>query len=274
VDQRREHLAQFLRARRDALTPGDVGLPEGRSRRTKGLRREEVALLAGVSVTWYTWLEQGRPINASVDVLDALARTLRLSDAEHHHLLTLATRPAGGDLPEPDDAPDALVRLIESMEPSPAYVLGPRWEFLAWNTAQSRLYPAIDQLNGDDRNLLWVIFAEPSARSLVTDWPGQARQILAEFRAGTAELRNDPKVRSLVERLLAASPVFAEWWPHLDVSQFQTRIRRYHHPWAGELAFEYQQLTPSEWPSLRVVCQLPVPGDDSAERLAAWRSMA
>jgi transcriptional regulator with XRE-family HTH domain len=274
VDQRREHLAQFLRARRDALTPADVGLPEGRSRRTKGLRREEVALLAGVSLTWYTWLEQGRPINASVDVLDALARTLRLSEAEHHHLLTLATRPTGAELPEPEDAPDALVRLIESMDPAPAYVLGPRWEFLAWNTAQSRLYPMIDQLPVDDRNLLWVIFAEPTARSLVADWPQQARQILAEFRAGTAELRTDAKVRSLVERLLATSTEFAEWWPQLDVSQFQTRIRRYRHPWAGDLAFEYQQLTPSEWPALRVVCQLPVPGDDSAARLAAWRSMA
>jgi hypothetical protein len=87
-------------------------------------------------------------------------------------------------------------------------------------------------------------------------------------------LRTDSKVRSLVERLLETSTEFAEWWPQLDVSQFQTRIRRYRHPWAGDLAFEYQQLTPSEWPALRVVCQLPVPGDDSAERLAAWRSMA
>ena len=274
MDQRREPLAQFLRARRDALSATDVGLPEGRSRRTKGLRREEVALLAGVSVTWYTWLEQGRPINASVDVLDALARTLRLSDAEHQHLLTLATRPSGERMAEPEHAPDALVRLITSMEPSPAYVLGPRWEFLAWNAAQSRLYPTIDVVDDDDRNLLWVIFAEPNARTLVADWHDQAHQILAEFRAGTAERRADPKVIELVDRLRATSAEFAEWWPQLDVSRFQTRVRRYHHPWAGDLAFEYQQLTPSEWPSLRVVCQLPLPGDDSAARLAAWRSMA
>lgn len=230
-------------------------------------------MLAGVSVTWYTWLEQGRPINASVDVLDALARTLRLSEAEHQHLLTLAHRPA--DTPAlVEHAPDALVRLIASMDPAPAYVLGPRWEFLAWNRAQSRLYPAIDSLAEDDRNLLWVIFAEPSARSLVADWEEQAHKILAEFRAGTAELRTDPKVRALVERLQHASPEFTEWWQQVDVAGFETRVRRYHHPWAGELAFEYQQLTPSEWPSLRVVCQLPLPGDDSAERLAAWRSMA
>ena len=274
MDRRREHLAQFLRARRDALSPADVGLPEGRSRRTKGLRREEVALLAGVSVTWYTWLEQGRPINASVDVLEALARTLQLADAERRHLLTLATRPDTNTAPDVEDAPDALVRLITSMEPAPAYVLGPRWEFLAWNRAQSRLYPMIDRLADDDRNLLWVVFAEPTAKALLVDWPEQSRRILAEFRAGTARFRTDPKVAALVDRLKAASPEFAEWWPQLDVAEFRTRVRRYRHPRAGELAFEYQQMTPSEWPSLMVVCQLPLPGDDSAERLAAWRSIA
>lgn len=277
MDRRRDQLAEFLRARRDALTPSEVGLPEGRGRRTKGLRREEVALLAGVSVTWYTWLEQGRPINASVDVLEALARTLRLDDAERRHLLTLASRPAGdsqGDVDDLTDAPDALVRLITAMEPAPAYVLGPRWEFLAWNRAQSRLYPMIDRLVLPERNLLWVIFAEPTARALVAGWHEQAHRILAEFRAGTARLRADPQVVTLVEQLRAASPEFAEWWPQQDVAGFETRVRRYHHPRAGELAFEYQQLTPSEWPGLRVVCQLPLPGDDSAERLAAWRSMA
>jgi transcriptional regulator with XRE-family HTH domain len=274
MDRRHQHLAEFLRARRDALSPSDVGLPEGRGRRTKGLRREEVALLAGVSITWYTWLEQGRPINASVDVLEALARTLRLDEAERQHLLTLATRPSGEPVPEVDDVPDALVRLITSMEPAPAYVLGPRWEFLAWNRAQSRLYPMIDHLTGDHRNLLWVVFAEPTAKELIVEWPDQARRILAEFRAGTAELRGDPRVVELIARLRQVSLDFDDWWPQLDVAQFQTRVRRYHHPRAGDLAFEYQQLTPSEWPGLKVVCQLPLPGDDSAQRLAEWRSIA
>ncbi|MGD9995403.1 MAG: helix-turn-helix transcriptional regulator [Ilumatobacteraceae bacterium] len=270
----RDDLGAFLRARRGALTPADVGLPHGRGRRTPGLRREEIAMLAGVSVTWYTWLEQGRKINASVDVLEALARALRLDDAERRHLLALAAPLPAEPIATDEHAPDALVRLIESMEPAPAYVLGPRWEFLAWNRAQSRLYPTIDRLAAADRNLLWVIFAEPNARSLVGDWPQQARRILAEFRAGTAMLRGDAQVIALVERLQRESAEFAEWWPQADVAQFQTRIRHYHHPRAGDLAFEYQQLTPSEWPSLRVVCQLPVPGDDSAQRLAAWREIA
>jgi transcriptional regulator with XRE-family HTH domain len=274
TSSQREELAAFLRARRNALTPAEVGLPAGRSRRTPGLRREEIAMLAGVSVTWYTWLEQGRRINVSTDVLEALARALRLDDAERQHLLTLAVRAPAAHADDVADVPDALVRLITSMEPAPAYVLGPRWEFLAWNRPQARLYPVIERLDDVDRNLLWAMFAEPSVRPLLDDWPAQARRILAEFRAGTAALRDDPQVATLVDRLRAASPEFADWWPQLDVAQFQTRLRRYHHPRAGELVFEYQQLTPSEWPSLRVVCQLPLPGDDSAERLAAWREIA
>jgi transcriptional regulator with XRE-family HTH domain len=274
TSSQRGELAAFLRARRNALTPAEVGLPAGRSRRTPGLRREEIAMLAGVSVTWYTWLEQGRRINVSTDVLEALARALRLDDAERQHLLTLAVRAPAAHADDVADVPDALVRLITSMEPAPAYVLGPRWEFLAWNRPQARLYPVIERLDDVERNLLWAMFAEPSVRPLLDDWPAQARRILAEFRAGTAALRDDPQVATLVDRLRAASPEFADWWPQLDVAQFQTRLRRYHHPRAGELVFEYQQLTPSEWPSLRVVCQLPVPGDDSAERLAAWREIA
>ena len=152
-------------------------------------------MLAGVSVTWYTWLEQGRPINASVDVLTALARALRLDDAERQHLLALATRAPLEPMETVEHAPDALVRLITSMEPAPAYVLGPRWDFLAWNRPQSLLYPLIDRLADDDRNLLWVVFAEPNARRLLVDWADQARRIMAEFRSGTAAIRNDPRVR-------------------------------------------------------------------------------
>ncbi len=269
----RDALGAFLRARRDALSPDDVGLPQGRGRRTPGLRREEIAMLAGVSVTWYTWLEQGRPINASSDVLQALARALRLDDAARRHLFALAVDMADTTVVEVEEVPDALIRLITSMEPAPAYVLGPRWEYFAWNRAQARLYPIIERLPEADRNLLWVVFAEPSTRELLDDWDSQARRIMAEFRAGTATLRSDPAVVSLVERLEAASPEFALWWPQADVALFQTRLRTFHHPRAGSLVFEYQQLTPSEWPSLRVVCQLPVPGDDSAERLAAWRDI-
>ena len=266
TDHRKE-LAEFLRARREATRPEQVGLPPGRGRRTPGLRREEVALLAGVSVTWYTWLEQGRRINASNDVLLAIGRALRLDDAGQEHLIAL-TDPGTASVEAPAEAPSALVRLLDSLMPSPAYVLGPHWEFVAWNTAQARLYPRIVELEPPRRNLLWVLFADTATRDLIVDWDIHARQALAEFRSATSSMRHDPAMTELVGLLTDESPEFAAWWPEHDVSGFETRLRRFSHPAAGELTFEYQQLTPAEWPSLKVVAQLGVPGDDSAERLA------
>jgi transcriptional regulator with XRE-family HTH domain len=268
----RAELAEFLRARRAAVRPEQVGLPAGRGRRTPGLRREEVALLAGVSLTWYTWLEQGRRINASRDVLRALARALRLDEAGVDHLLSLAepTSPAGDERPlvSPDDVPTALTRLTNRLDPAPAYVLGPHWEFAAWNGAEERLYPRLARLDGVRRSLMWVLFADPHTRDLIVDWDIHARQALAEFRAATTAVRNDAVMAELIDRVSAESDEFAEWWPEHDVASFESRLRRFNHPHAGRLTFEYQLLVPAEWPELRVVTQLPVPGDDSAERLA------
>jgi transcriptional regulator with XRE-family HTH domain len=266
ADHRRE-LAEFVRSRREATRPEQVGLPSGRGRRTPGLRREEVAMLAGVSLTWYTWLEQGRRINASNDVLLAIGRALRLDDAGLDHLLSLNM--PGTTAPDaPTEPPSALVRLLDALMPAPAYVLGPVWEFVGWNDAQARLYPRIAELETPRRNLLWVLFADPSTRDLIVDWDIHARQALAEFRAATTGIRHDPAHVSLVGMLRAESVEFDTWWPQHDVSGFETRLRRFRHPTAGDLTFEYQQLTPAEWPALRIVAQLPVPGDDSAERLA------
>ena len=267
---RRQELAAFLRSRRERVAPEQVGLRPARRRRTPGLRREEVAQLAGVGVTWYTWLEQGRRINASTDVLRSIGRALRLDEAGQQHLLSLA-RPIGEAPPSitsPDEVPSALRRLIESFEPAPAYVLGPHWEFAAWNAAQARLYPPIERLEGLERNLIWVLFAHDEVRELIVDWDLHARQALAEFRAATTAVRRDPVMTELVGRLSDVSEEFRTWWPEHDVARFETRLRRFNHPRAGLLTFEYQQLTPAEWPALRVVVQLAVPGDDSARRLA------
>jgi transcriptional regulator with XRE-family HTH domain len=275
-DQHRAELAEFLRAHREALTPEMVKLPRGRGRRTPGLRREEVALLAGVSVTWYTWLEQGRRINASTDVLRAIGRALRLDDAGQEHLVSLAhpTNATGPSIDLPDEVPSALRRLIDAFDPAPAYVLGPHWQFAAWNAAEASLYPRIERLEAPRRNLIWTLFGDPAVRDLVVDWDIHARQALAEFRAATISVRHDPEMEALVDELCATSAEFRQWWPEHDVARFETRLRRFNHPRAGLLTFEYQQLTPSEWPSLRVVVQLPVPGDDSAQRLAVRHHVA
>jgi transcriptional regulator with XRE-family HTH domain len=270
VMTRRADLAEFLRARRAALRPADVGLPPGARRRTQGLRREEVALLAGVSVSWYTWLEQGRPINASLDVLDALARALQLDAVERDHLVALAGHPARRPAGEGGDVvSDALERLLRALEPAPAYLLGPRWDFLAWNRSFGALFPAVAELPAENCNLVWVMFADADARALVGDWEREARRVLSQFRAEIVPLRDDPGVVSLVDRLLATSVEFAQWWPRHDVGEFETHRRLFHHPLAGRLEFETQQLVPAGEPDLRVVVHLAIPGDDSARRLAA-----
>jgi transcriptional regulator with XRE-family HTH domain len=267
---RRADLAEFLRARRAALTPADVGLAPGARRRTAGLRREEVAMLAGVSVSWYTWLEQGRPINASDDVLASLARTLRLDPVEQDYLLALAGHPRRRAIdPSRDAAPEGLQRLLDALEPCPAYVLGPRWDFLAWNAAQHRLHPSIDTLPVEERNLVWLVFADPYVRALIGDWEHEARRVLSQFRAESTPFRDDPAVDDLVARVRAASPEFAEWWPRHDVGGFERRIRTFHHPIAGVLRFDHHQVVPAGQPDLRVIVHLPLPGDDSVERLGA-----
>lgn len=266
----RAELADFLRARRAELAPEDVGLSTGPRRRTAGLRREEVAQLAGVSVSWYTWLEQGRPINASIDVLDALARTLRLDPAQRDHLLALGGHPVRrpGD-PHRQDVPDAIKRLLATLEPTPAYVLGPRWDFLAWNRAQVRLFPKLLDLPDPERNLVWIVFADPDARHLIGDWEREARRVLSQFRADTVAMRDDPAINELIERLLQCSELFARWWPRHDVAGFESRQRVFHHPTAGELVFEQEQLIPAGEPELRIIVHLPCGDDDSTDRLAA-----
>jgi transcriptional regulator with XRE-family HTH domain len=267
---RRADLAEFLRARRGALRPADVALPAGGRRRTQGLRREEVALLAGVSVSWYTWLEQGRPINASLDVLDALARALQLDAVERDHLVALAGHPLRRPVaPGVEAISDALRRLLVALAPAPAYVLGPRWDFVEWNQPFATLFPAVADLSAEDCNLVWVMFASTDARALVGDWEREARRVLSQFRAETVPLRDDVAVVGLIERLRATSDEFARWWPRHDVGGFETHRRLFHHPRAGRLEFETQQLVPAGEPDLRIVVHLGIPGDDSAQRLAA-----
>ncbi|NLA36049.1 MAG: helix-turn-helix domain-containing protein [Actinobacteria bacterium] len=252
-------LGAFLRRRRESTKPAEVGLVDAGRRRTPGLRREEVAMLAGVSVSWYTWLEQGRPIKASIDVLDALARVFALDETERDHLIALAGhRLHHTGSPTGVDVPEWAERLLDSLDPIPAYLLGPTWEYLGWNRAQAELFPAMTALPDEERNLVWVMFAVAEVRSLIADWELEAHSMLTQFRADITPWRDDPAVVDLVDRLRRVSAEFDRWWEGHDVSGFQTRLRRFNHPTRGPLLFEYQQLIPAGRTDLRVVMQLPV----------------
>jgi len=216
---RRQELARFLRSRRERITPEQVGLPLLGRRRTPGLRREEVAQLAGVGVTWYTWLEQARDINVSGPVLDAIARALRLDQRERAHLFTLS---ATVDLEAEAQRCSALApgyqRFLDHLDPFPAVALSWRYDILAFNTAYRFLRGDLVDIPPEERNFLWLFFTHPDYVDFVEDRENGARHAVAKFRTHLASHLGDPLGQELVGRLLAASPFFAEIWPQHDVA--------------------------------------------------------
>lgn len=248
----RRELGDFLASRRRLIDPLLTGLATTGTRRVPGPRREEVSVLSGVSVTWYTWLEQGRDVNPSRQVLDALADTFRLTEAESRYLLGL-----GGHPDDRRDAPPVLPepaqRFLDALGTSPAYALTDRWDIVGWNRAYALLYPAVATVDVGERNLLWLVFTDPSVRALLADWATDSRRFLAQFRAETGARVGDPRHVDLVERLRAASEPFRTSWDSHDVEGFVSRERHFEHPVVGPLTFEHHQLTFADSPRLHVV---------------------
>jgi transcriptional regulator with XRE-family HTH domain len=271
VDTRRQELAAFVRSRRERVRPEQVGLPRSRRRRTPGLRREEVAQLAGVGVTWYTWLEQGREINPSPQVLEAIARTLRFDLHERTHLFTLA----GVAVAAPPDECTTLFptarRILESLEPNPAILLNARWDVLAYNRVYASFFPSLDDVAREDRNCIWLAFTDPQWREVIVDWEEATARMVGEYRAAMAEHLDDPSWRSLVERLLAASPDFAARWERHDVRRMESSRKRVRHPELGVLLLDYTNLWLDPSLGARVVTFTPA-DDDTAARLRRLQS--
>ena len=206
----RSELGDFLRSRREKLSPKSVGLTDGRRRRTAGLRREEVAELASIGVDWYIRLEQGRSVNPSATTIDALARALKLSKVEHVHLKALAGTNDRRAFKR-ETVPPSLKRLIDAIK-SPAYVTGRRWDLLAWNAAAQSVF-AFGQLTEDDRNTLVSMLLRPEARNLFgSAWTDEAKRMVAQFRTTHDLWADDPAFVSLLRRLREGCPEFAGWW--------------------------------------------------------------
>ncbi|MFL5798436.1 MAG: helix-turn-helix transcriptional regulator [Actinomycetota bacterium] len=258
--ERRRELAAFLRTRRERVGPEDVGLPPGYRRRTPGLRREEVAQLSAVGVTWYTWLEQGRPINASAQVLEAVARTLLLDESERSHLFTLAgvpdTTSRAAEVCEP-----AMRELVLALDPYPAFVVTPRYDILAWNRAEASLKGDYSTLPERFRNVMWLLFTQPAWRELLVDQQDVA-YVVARFRGAMAEHVGEPAWTELVQELCSESPEFAALWERHDVAAATNRIKRFLHPEVGLFRLFTTGLLVSERPGVRLIACTPV--DDQA----------
>ncbi len=265
---RRAELADFLRKRRGRLQPEDVGLPSGGRRRTPGLRREEVAHIAGVGTTWYTWLEQGREVRASLDVLEALSRALRLTPAERTHLVLLGR----GEEPPPcksDERVSATVRrLIENLGPNPAFVLGRRWDYLAYNRAACAVFGDLDAVPRAARNHVWMYFMDPARREMFPDWERSSRLLVAKFRADCARHIGDPSFAELIGTLRKSSPEFCQAWKKHEVARTGEGRKEIRHPVAGLLRFEHAVFHPQEAPEQRLILYSPLSGSDTPAKLA------
>ena len=264
-------LGAFLRSRRTQVDPATAGVPLVGARRTPGLRREEVALLSGVSHTWYTWLEQGRDIRPSRQVLDALARTLRLSATEHAYVLSLAgySAPLPAPDPAPRTAPAHVQRLLDAQVGLPSFAIAADWQIVGWNDAYAVLYPGIATVAAEDRNLLWLVFTDPYVRRLLPHWRQDSRRFLAEFRAEAGPRLGEPSIAALVQRLQDASDAFRAGWANHDIEGFSARERLFNHPWSGNLLLEHHQLTPADHPDLHVVIYAPVQDGRTPQRWSA-----
>jgi transcriptional regulator with XRE-family HTH domain len=251
---RAREVSDLLRSRRERLQPADVGLPAGTRRRTRGLRREEVAQLAAISPTYYTFLEQGREVRPSRQVLDALAAALRLDAAERAHLHELVHGAPPPYTPGAAETLDpAVTALVDRLDPCPTYVTGMRWDVLAANRAARALWTDWFALAPDSRNMLWWMLTDPAARTIFVDWEREASAQLARFRSAAARHPDDPSFRDLIERLHAASPQVRAWWPRHEIAPLRSGTKRLRHPVLGELEFDHVVLQIADNPEYKLV---------------------
>lgn len=266
LSERRAELSDFLRSRRARLSPSDVGLLDGARRRTPGLRREEVALLANIGATWYTRLEQGLPINVSGQVLDSIARALQLTETERRHLYLLASQPTPEPLVDGGEAVTPILRrALMGFDPNPAYVRGRRWDLLAYNRAAQALYGYDDSMQGNERNLLWRFFMKPRAQACFK-WETIGPKIVAQFRSVSARYPEDESFRELIAELREKSEHFRRWWAQHNVCDVTEGMKYYNHPEAGELIFDHTTLDVPNCPDMRVVLFTADPGSETERK--------
>ena len=251
--EERRAVAAFVRDRRLRTAPETVGLPRGGRRRTPGLRREEVAQLAGVGITWYTWFEQGRDIQVSAEFLERLARAFQLSPAERGHLFTLAQHRPPPHVPPQAVVVSERVRAVLASLPGPAYVKTTRWDIVAWNEAAIDALGDFAALTEEGRNILRLVFSTPELRARMADWEGDARRTLEKFRLDYARADGDPGFEALVSELKQTSAEFARWWPGQEVRAVGEGVKRLNHPTRGRVEYEHATFAIEGSPDLRMV---------------------
>jgi transcriptional regulator with XRE-family HTH domain len=264
---RQAELGQFLRSRRGRVDPAAAGFPVVDRRRAPGLRREELASIAGVTVSWLAKLEQGRANSVSAEVLDALARALQLDTVERSHLLALAGFRADVRGALPAQLTSALRVLLDELDPNPAYLLDRTWNIVAWNHAEAALFPGLLGFAAGVPNLLELVFTDVDLERLMVDHDEEMARLVSQFRLHCTDWPDDPELEGLIARLTATSDRFARLWAAKDVAPFVTTRRVFDHPDAGRLEFDHHRFATLDQPGGQLVVYTQVPGTNSAARL-------
>ena len=247
-------LGRFLRSRRERLTPADVGIAQRSRRRVPGLLREEVAQLADVSVTWYTWLEQGRPVRVSEHTLRNIARALRMTTAETTHLFLLAER--APDARAGEDVAVEVRRLLAEIGPNPAYITNNCWDVLATNDAASTGLFDFTGCTGIERNFVYDIVTNPRRLAEIVDWERFARQMVVNLRYGLARYHDD-RFPGIIDQCFAASEAFRGWWNAQEVSELRPGRIEVHHPQLGDMAYTFVSFRATVVNDLRLTIYTP-----------------
>ncbi|HEX2910103.1 MAG TPA: helix-turn-helix transcriptional regulator [Chloroflexia bacterium] len=273
---RHHELAEFLKTRRARLSPEELGLPRGTRRRTPGLRRGEVAMLAGVSLEWYTWLEQGRDINVSVQLLESLTRVLQLDENERAHLFLLALKqPPPVETFSPPVISPTLQYFLDQLGTTPACVADTRLNVVAWNKAHCAVFGDHAGMSEREHNLIWKFFTSPFQHRESENWRKMASIYLAQFRAGYGRFSEDPWWAEQIAELNRISPEFRELWARHDVLNLSEGQKTMYHPVAGELFFDFLWLQAVDSSDLRLLIHTPRSNTDTAakiERLLAGQA--
>ncbi|MDF3837665.1 helix-turn-helix transcriptional regulator [Cupriavidus basilensis] len=258
ASNRREQLSAFLRAQRAKVKPDQVGIDVAGMRRTPGLRREEVAHLCHISLSWYTWLEQGKEISVSARLLERLARVLRLSAAERDLLFLLCNvrPPIRQQIHGETIVSEGLKQMVEGVE-GPAFIKNSWWDLLYWNKAAMALFGDLSAVDPDKRNVIRLLFLDPEHMRLLVNWQQDARSAIAKFRLDASASKEDPVFRELISDLVAGSKAFARWWEESDVKGRDEEVKEFDHPVAGRLSFWYSLFSVDSEPGLRLNVYTP-----------------
>jgi transcriptional regulator with XRE-family HTH domain len=262
-----QSLGEFLRATRERVTPEQAGLPSHGRRRTPGLRREEVAELANIGVSWYTSIEQGKDVHPSHQVLESLAGALRLSDDERRYLFLLSKSDEIEEAEIYKEISTGLQRTVLALEPNPAYIMNKYWDVLLWNRAAEFLFrfPLYSEGLNPKPNILHQFLTDPFKREINSEWEEKAKIMIARFRADCARYPQDERLTEMIEKFKQESELFRIWWPRYEVKNVTDCHKVWKHPEIGELEFEHVNLQLSNYPDLKVMIYTASPA--TAEKL-------